>query len=82
MPAPTTCPASDVPAVARYERCAVLMRKADEFAYISLAFRQGDSLRHLAIHGRIGRIESPHGCVEMKHAFEFSGKSLEIGETW
>jgi hypothetical protein len=60
----------------------MLTRKADEFAYISLASRQCDGPRHLAIHGRIGRIKRPHGGVQMQNAFQFSGEALVIGETW
>src|SRR5271166_4199582 len=60
-----------------YERCAVFTCKANKSADIRLGLGQYDSLRQLAINGRIGRIKRPHRRIEMKRAFEFTGKVFE-----
>src|ERR1700733_11770876 len=57
----------------------MVARESDQFTNIRLGLGKRDSLWHFAINGCIGRIERPHGGVEMEVAFQIRTQALQVG---
>ena len=57
-------------------------RKATSLQISPSVLGSATACGNLPIYRCVGRIERPHRCVEMNLAFQFSGETLEVGETW